>query len=407
MNVLIVDRNPDLCDLVKSYIENLTQEETHFSNVTTRADAIEILNQKRFDLIITEYTLEKGTAKDIYEFCQDYQKDIKFILTTGRDYSELDGFQTFLEDSENNYFMRKPFDLNVLNASIISSLKFNSKKQGYWGVNKPLFKKYANFNHDLYLKLSETKYIKFLVPNENNNTDDLDKLFSKKIDIVYFKEKDYREYINEILIIVSAEPSFNHIEAMSEILKNFPLNEAVKASIDANINELTKELDKSLDKEYLNEILNEESFLYKHSLLIAYTTSYIISKFEWGNNSNMLDKVTRASFLHDIFSEDGHEKEHFHITKAVNLVKDIYPDNDLIKLVEQHHENPDGSGFPRRLTSRQIQPLSACFIIAHHMAETILSQRNLSDWYIKGATYYTHSFTKPYNHIKDLVKKLS
>ena len=42
-------------------------------------------------------------------------------------------------------------------------------------------------------------------------------------------------------------------------------------------------------------------------------------------------------------------------------------------ILAQHHERPDGSGFPRSLASNYIAPLSAVFIVAHDLADFVLS----------------------------------
>ncbi len=46
-------------------------------------------------------------------------------------------------------------------------------------------------------------------------------------------------------------------------------------------------------------------------------------------------------------------------------MREIPPDVDLIIL--QHHERPDGTGFPRRADSGFISPLAAILIIAEDM----------------------------------------
>ena len=38
---------------------------------------------------------------------------------------------------------------------------------------------------------------------------------------------------------------------------------------------------------------------------------------------------------------------------------------DVDSIIAQHHERPDGSGFPRGLTHLRIGPLATVFIVAH------------------------------------------
>jgi len=48
---------------------------------------------------------------------------------------------------------------------------------------------------------------------------------------------------------------------------------------------------------------------------------------------------------------------------------EIPPDVDL--LIMQQHELPDGTGFPRHLSAKQISPLGALFIVAHELVHFI------------------------------------
>jgi HD-GYP domain-containing protein (c-di-GMP phosphodiesterase class II) len=45
---------------------------------------------------------------------------------------------------------------------------------------------------------------------------------------------------------------------------------------------------------------------------------------------------------------------------------EVPPDVDTI--IAQHHERPDGTGFPRRLSGNYIAPLASIFIVAHDLA---------------------------------------
>ena len=43
-------------------------------------------------------------------------------------------------------------------------------------------------------------------------------------------------------------------------------------------------------------------------------------------------------------------------------------------LVLEHHERPDGSGFPTGLMAHQIAPLSTVFIVAHDLMDSMIEQ---------------------------------
>jgi response regulator RpfG family c-di-GMP phosphodiesterase len=64
-----------------------------------------------------------------------------------------------------------------------------------------------------------------------------------------------------------------------------------------------------------------------------------------------------------------------HPAKSAELVKsfqEIPADVDVIVL--QHHERPNGSGFPGKLIFSYISPLSTTFIVAHDLAQDMLSK---------------------------------
>jgi len=66
-----------------------------------------------------------------------------------------------------------------------------------------------------------------------------------------------------------------------------------------------------------------------------------------------------------------------HPAQAAALVKlwpDIPPELDTI--IIQHHERPDGSGFPAGLTHQKIIPLAAIFIVAEDLVNAIFKSPN-------------------------------
>ena len=55
--------------------------------------------------------------------------------------------------------------------------------------------------------------------------------------------------------------------------------------------------------------------------------------------------------------------------------REIPPDVDQI--IVEHHERPDGTGFPRGLFHSKVSPLSALFIIAHDILHYLQINQNV------------------------------
>ena len=138
---------------------------------------------------------------------------------------------------------------------------------------------------------------------------------------------------------------------------------------------------------------------------------------EW-NSEATYHKLMLASFMHDInlsnnemaacetveeavaiaSSEEELTAFKKHPLKVADLVRqmsDIPADVDSI--IMQHHELPNGDGFPRGLTSAYIAPLSGIFIVAHHMSKQILKRRtdfNLKAYVAEMQERWPHSLFK-------------
>ncbi len=132
-----------------------------------------------------------------------------------------------------------------------------------------------------------------------------------------------------------------------------------------------------------------DRYLSSHSTLLAYLACCISTFLEWHSVTTQY-KLSLAAFLHDmtisdhglarfqtlpelfgsgkVFSPEEIRGFQNHPSEAADLVADlplIPPDVGLI--IAQHHERPDGSGFPRGLRASRISPLSAVFMISHDL----------------------------------------
>src|SRR5690606_8713205 len=147
----------------------------------------------------------------------------------------------------------------------------------------------------------------------------------------------------------------------------------------------------------------------------------ISSKLEW-KTDHTNRKLILAALFHDItiknqeiakipslevlkssefvisFSEEDRKNYEAHPIEAANLVKEfaeIPPDVDRVIL--EHHELPDGTGFPRRLNHQRINPLSAVFILSHLIADEIYYEMGKIDinYFLDSKTDFSRGNFKP------------
>jgi putative nucleotidyltransferase with HDIG domain len=140
----------------------------------------------------------------------------------------------------------------------------------------------------------------------------------------------------------------------------------------------------------------ESSWMIRHCMITSHVGCAIAANLGWSAEQTYL-KITAAAFTHDIglprldrSERDwgqlieqavGREKNygelkafHHHPIEGAQIIrrlKEFPPDTD--KIVLEHHESPEGTGFPRGLTSSQISPLGCLFILSHHVADILLA----------------------------------
>ncbi|MBT3586904.1 MAG: HD domain-containing protein, partial [Halobacteriovoraceae bacterium] len=123
-----------------------------------------------------------------------------------------------------------------------------------------------------------------------------------------------------------------------------------------------------------------------HEYFIALSTSYIaccmIDQFSWGKRPQK-EKVSMAALLVDIaLGPEEFEELKKHKNRTENLsskilnhpidtAKKLEKDSKFISaetltIIEQHHEKPNGKGFPKSVSYQAITALTAVYIVAHH-----------------------------------------
>ena len=141
---------------------------------------------------------------------------------------------------------------------------------------------------------------------------------------------------------------------------------------------------------------DRDQYISSHSMLLSFVACALATQVQWKSDSTY-QKLSLAAFLHDItltnqeiarydslrvlvhdrekFSEEDFKSYRTHPLDAAEIARqftEVPPDVDQV--IAQHHEKPDGSGFPRGLTHSRINPLSMVFIVAHDVVRFMLDK---------------------------------
>jgi response regulator RpfG family c-di-GMP phosphodiesterase len=302
---------------------------------------------------------------------------------------------------------------------------------------KVKIKRFLNFNSlpcDVFLRLGPTKFVKIVEKNDLYESDLIAKYVSRKVKNLHIMRNEYEDFNKAFSnLIMSSLKSKNltaEQRAVGELVAyTHILDQAKKVGISEFVaeqarqtveNSIAQMKETSALGSILDSIMRGQDFISEHSLFLTYICQSICSKTSWGSQATY-QKLSMAALLHDATLS---KPELAHIEhKDTELFKALskedqkhvlgHPDEsaslaasggnlyaDIENIIVQHHEQPDGTGFPRGLSPLRISPLSCIFIIAQDYMHTVIKP-DVTDEEIRAAIekikekYPRGNFKKP------------
>ncbi len=269
---------------------------------------------------------------------------------------------------------------------------------------KLIFKFGDVFPYNVYLKLSDSKIVKLSHKDEIIKDTILRYHKEKGVEDIYVLKEDYlqiTDYFKNQFENKLFNPETTIEEKVDLLEKSYSM---VKDSlVFAGINQQSIELAKKISESTLrliNESKNVFSLLlkfsancaeeYKKSIVIGYLCSGIIDNFDWKSDS-IKQKCSLAALLCDILLSPKEMKEiqklslELPLTPAAKITVGTHPQRiiktlnietwiskETLAMIEQHHEEQNGTGFPLGLVHTHISQLSAIFIVAMRFADLLI-----------------------------------
>ncbi|OIQ19945.1 MAG: hypothetical protein BM556_05505 [Bacteriovorax sp. MedPE-SWde] len=257
--------------------------------------------------------------------------------------------------------------------------------------------RFDSFAFDIFIRINERKYIKVINKSDSFGAITLKKYIDKGLQYVFVERSNYSMYINQVYEDVTSFYEYDCISSSLKLdgqlqsidfvyrsLQGIGLSQKSIEIANKTMNIVLSDFkkNKSLWK-LLTEKLNDSNYLTQHSLSLSYLTSTVAHELGW-NTRSTLEKLVMASFLHDIglnnhelaiinsfdsedflmLNQDEVDDVTEHPMRSLELLEGVMelPPN-LESLILEHHERPDGKGFPRKKRSGRISPMSCLFIL--------------------------------------------
>jgi hypothetical protein len=282
---------------------------------------------------------------------------------------------------------------------------------------------------DLYLKLSETNYVKILHRGEPFFDSDAKKLTDKGIHELYIRVEDGQTLIslleNDIFQNVESVDNvaltIENLEAFEQVAKYLNWPPSVLSSAHKSVTHAVKIISKNQNiLSVLKRRLSDPHSPYSHHVgLLTYLVCAFSSSIGWVGESGQV-KLALAALIHDASVDDKYYenvrlwnkkatdptdkstetiKYRMHPFEALKLVRSLDSlTPDVEQIILQHHEVKDGTGFPRSMDFSRIGHLPALFIIVEDLVEFIEDGKNIetsiTDFIMWGRAFYDRGHFK-------------
>ncbi len=265
---------------------------------------------------------------------------------------------------------------------------------------------------ELFVRLSSQKYVRIFKKGDSfTEKDSLAFLHSKQIEYLFCHKKDAASFATQLkedmeknFKLASATPegatkaASQAQEAVMELGNRIGFTPEVQALAKQGMLMTVKTI--GAGKPQLSKIIkgilaDKDRYLGSHAILTAQISCSLAHSMEWSSETTF-QKLNFASFFHDMiivnnklaqikdlaeleakksdFTVDEYKRYKTHpmlVSQMILTFSEVPADVDLI--IAQHHERPDGTGFPRGLTGQNIAPLAALFIVSHDIVDYIFA----------------------------------
>ena len=347
------------------------------------------------DILIVDEPNCKAKAKLIFDLLSSKSQEIKKILFLGEEKVDLTNVKSFPVNQIEDFVSHLKGMLDSSGAQTLEYISVPADSLIHFKV----------LPFDLYIKISENKFIKRIPANEDVDDSTIEAFKQKGIVDLYFEKKYNRDFSLMLLnnMINKVETDYSTVDAKlkarnevfvttKEIVQSVGLPPRVIQVCESVMDSISEDVIKSKDRfgNYLEQVKSQSNLNFQFQLIEL--TSFIATQLlDNGTEANaeQIKKVVFAAFfcdialsdvshldcrsedsLKDLWSEDKQMISE-HAQKASLLVskyKNAPGEVDII--IKQHHGSLDGIGF--KPVSDGLHPLAKCLIASQELAFAIL-----------------------------------
>lgn len=445
-SILLIDDSDEIRDLIGMIIES------NFDFELVEAQGVETAKKNlnpnsNYSIILCDYNMDDGNGGQVFHYTKEIGLNIPFILLSGADTSQVPEYTEIKNYNTRNGHIAKPFTMESIISFMKTFFAQEGKDAGDKGKLKDYYKiagkrlfNFLEYKFNLFVKLPAGKYVQIARKDNGFDPEVINNYISKGVRYFYLPGADYIEFITKSLEKLQAtldNPELSVQEKTDiQIISILQIHDCLhelgfsELAID-QAKKVAENAVKTISgvkslKNVVNNFMKNEDYLSGHSLLISYLGTIFAQENSF-NINNLAEKLSVAAFFHDLaiknnklakidsISSDSYNELAIkdknlvllHMEEGAKMLESI-PNfsNDTYLAVQNHHEWPDGSGFPKRLDYKKIPLVSTIFIMMHAIADEIVKNALDPSELPRIITKFESVFTQgDFKRVMDCLKK--
>lgn len=382
--ILLVDDNDTFREATQRSLESLGYE---VICAIHGADAKAKLPSCQADAVLSDIRMPKVDGLELMKHVKA-TTSLPVILMTG--FSEILETKTAYELGADE-FIAKPFPVRDLERALLRCFDIEEgprENQEYMKVAIGDFLSGREVKHNIFIRLSEKKFVKIAYKGEDLSMDRIRAYRAKGINYLYLRKEDFKEYVGFALNLVEAsrtkrniapEKRRNLVRHAGEVLMEQVMQDGIDQDLFSDTSSFVEScLEVVTESQDIAELLDSlghfSDEIYGHCVAVSLYSVLIARKLKWMTAKNNF-KVAVGGLLHDVglkeisyeiltkpraqWTHDEVTAYESHCMRGVDILSSIegIPD-DVIRIVQEHHEDCISSGFPLRPKPATIHPMS-------------------------------------------------
>lgn len=376
--------------------------------------AQQLLLKGGIDLVLSDINMPDGNGIQLLRFVRAHCP-VPLILMTGLK-SLIETREAFAAGAMN--FLAKPFEKQELYDALANCLSpvtevgpvaaVAAPERAYRKLSISDFVSGKEMKYDIYVQLSNEKYVKIAHGGSNLPMEQIQAYRKKGIEYLYMTKEDFEDYLKfnvklgKALQGASQIPRDRRLKFLQQTSKVI-----LEAAATGQVNKEILEQGTGIVETTVAILAQSDAYfglmdlmesgrgdrLYAHSLAVSLYSSLMAISLGW-NSPSTLFYVAAGALFHDIGKKEIPESlllkprqlqtleerrlYETHPVRSAQILASV-PDtpDEILWIVQQHHENESGSGYPFRKRKGKIYPLAKLVAVADEFCDAIQKEKEL------------------------------